>query len=122
MIALSSLSMSAQISVTINSVVPETKGRFKGDMITYTISAPHNQVWGVGVSVLLDGELNGGGGAWNPDVASFKVGTYTHWVGFTGNPKERTYQITVLYSPNPDYPDPNDANAYVKSEPYTITR
>lgn len=113
----------AQVSVTITSVTPTTKGQFKGDLVTFTVSSPNNSVWGIGLQATLDGQINGGGGIWDYYSASFTTQTFSIFVGFPrAVPKERIYQVTVLYTPNPDYPDPSDADAYVKSQPFTISK
>ena len=112
----------AQVSVTIDNVTSVTTGKVKGDLVTFTVSSPNNQVWGIGLSADLDGEHNGAGGIYDPYSASFTTRTYTIFVGFRGNPRERVYQVTVLFTPNPDYPDPNDVFAYVKSDPFTVAK
>jgi hypothetical protein len=114
----------AQVSVTIDNVTTETRGKFKGDLVTFTISAQGYDVWGTGVDVVIGGEKNGGGGLWNPHVASNTTGTYSVWVGLmpASLNKERIYTVMVAYSPLPGTPyDPNDPY-YVISDPYTVAK
>lgn len=112
----------AQVTATIDKVVTDTKGRFKGDSVTFTVSAPHNTVWGISLQYVYDVH-NGHNGIDCPDCNSYTTQTYTIFVAYFGNlPKERTYKIQVLFEPNPNYPTPDDYNAVIYSEPVTVTK
>jgi len=103
----------AQVSIKILSVQTVTKGNLKGDVITYEVSAPNTEVYGVGFDVTFDnGEFNGAGGAFNPHVFSYTTSTATHTVFLRTSylKMDRTYVATVITDEGTFY-----------SDPYTVT-
>lgn len=111
-VIIASLTASAQVTVTIDNVTPTTVGKNKGDLITYTVSAP-TEVWGTGFDVTFsNGEKDGAGSLWNPHVLSYKTTTSTFFVGLYPNYLhfDRTYTFTVM----------TDLGDFT-CEPYTVT-
>jgi hypothetical protein len=104
----------AQVTTEIISVEPTTQGKYRGDLITFTVSAENNYVFGVSVITHYDGH-NGHAGLWNPNAAGYTTGTYQVWIGYTGKfPKERTYTVQV-WSDDLEQP-------LTYSEPVTVTK
>lgn len=111
-ITLTSFLVNAQVTATIVSVEPVTTGKYKGDIVTFTVSAENNKVYGVTVLSKYDGH-KGHVGLWDPNAASYTTGTYSVFVGYMGKlPNERTYTVQVW----------TDEPELTYSEPVTVTK
>jgi hypothetical protein len=103
----------AQVSIKIISVDHITKGNLKGDVITYEVSAPNTEVYGVSFDVTFsNGEYNGAGGVYNPHVFSYTTSTGQQTVFLRSNyfKMDRTYVAKVITDEGVFY-----------SDPYTVT-
>lgn len=99
-------------SVQINSVETEKVGKVYYDILTITIDATDSHIYGISVSVIIDGVRQGSGGFDNASSASNKVGTYVFNAGILPSEvhKERTYIVNVWAD-----------GEWIHSEPYTVT-
>ena len=112
----------AQVTATIDNIETVTQGKNKGDIVTFTVSAPHNELWGITLQYNYDGQI-GHNGIWCPSCGSFTTTTYSIFVQYSGKlPSVRTYTVQVMFRPNPDYPTPQDSDAVVYSAPVTVTK
>jgi hypothetical protein len=114
----------AQVTVTIDNVkTADIKGPYVQDTVFYTISAEGYEVYGAGVSGVLNNNRGFNSSLWNPHVASNTTGSYIGIVLLTQKQasQSRTYYAWAAYGYIDGLTsyDPTDPY-YVTSAPYTV--